>query len=91
MLGGPGYPPDRQSADVWVHQLVRAGCKTALREVATGAKTDRCQLRRAIDQLAAGGALMVTRFARLVRSPTKGLGSVHWATAGPIRRLRTAG
>jgi len=34
------------------------------RETASGAKTDRSQLRRALDQLAAGDVLMVTRPAR---------------------------
>ena len=38
------------------------------REVASGAKTDRAQLRRVIGQLAAGDVLMVTRLDRLARS-----------------------
>ncbi len=38
------------------------------REVASGAKTDRAQLRRVLDQLAAGDVLMVTRLDRLARS-----------------------
>ena len=38
------------------------------REVASGAKTDRAQLRRALDQLDAGDVLMVTRLDRLARS-----------------------
>jgi DNA invertase Pin-like site-specific DNA recombinase len=38
------------------------------REVASGAKTDRTQLRRVIDQLAAGDELTVTRLDRLARS-----------------------
>jgi DNA invertase Pin-like site-specific DNA recombinase len=59
---------DGQSVDAQVRQLTRAGCKKVLREVASGAKTDRSQLRRALDQLAAGDVLMVTRLDQLARS-----------------------
>ena len=38
------------------------------REVASGAKTDRAQLRRLLGQLEAGDVLMVTRLDRLARS-----------------------
>jgi hypothetical protein len=38
------------------------------REVASGAKTDRNQLRRVLEQLAAGDVLVVTRLDRLARS-----------------------
>jgi DNA invertase Pin-like site-specific DNA recombinase len=38
------------------------------REKASGAKTDRSQLRKALDQLDAGDVLMVTRLDRLARS-----------------------
>jgi DNA invertase Pin-like site-specific DNA recombinase len=38
------------------------------REVASGAKTDRAQLRRVLGQLVAGDVLMVTRLDRLARS-----------------------
>jgi DNA invertase Pin-like site-specific DNA recombinase len=37
---------DGQSADAQVRQLTKAGCKKVFREVASGAKTDRSQLRR---------------------------------------------
>jgi Resolvase, N terminal domain len=49
-------------------QLTKAGCKKVFREVASGAKTDRSQLRRVLDQLEAGDVLMVTRLDRLARS-----------------------
>ena len=39
-----------------------------LRETASGAKTDRNQLRKALDQLEAGDVLIVTRLDRLARS-----------------------
>ncbi len=51
-----------------VRQLTRAGCKKVFRETASGAKTDRGQLRKALDQLDTGDVLMVTRLDRLARS-----------------------
>jgi DNA invertase Pin-like site-specific DNA recombinase len=51
-----------------VRQLTKAGCKKVFREVTSGAKTDRAQLRRLLDQLEAGDAVTVTRLDRLARS-----------------------
>jgi DNA invertase Pin-like site-specific DNA recombinase len=51
-----------------VRQLTKAKCKKVFREVASGAKTDRAQLRRLLDQLEAGDVLTVTRLDRLARS-----------------------
>jgi len=48
-----------------VAQLRAAGCDKVFREVASGAKTDRNQLRRALDHLAAGDVLMVTKLDRM--------------------------
>jgi DNA invertase Pin-like site-specific DNA recombinase len=59
---------DGQSVDVQVRQLRAEGCEKVFREVASGAKTDRRQLRRAIEQLDAGDVLLVTRLDRLARS-----------------------
>jgi DNA invertase Pin-like site-specific DNA recombinase len=59
---------DGQSIDAQVRQLTKAGCKKVSREVASGAKTDRAQLRRLLDQLEAGDVLTVTRLDRLARS-----------------------
>ena len=59
---------DGQSVDAQVRQLKAAGCKTVFREVASGAKSDRNQLRRVLDQLDDGDVLMVTRLDRLARS-----------------------
>ena len=59
---------DGQSVDAQVRQLTKAGCKKVVREVASGAKTDRAQLRRALAQLDADDVLMVTRLDRLARS-----------------------
>ena len=59
---------DGQSVEAQVRQLTKAGCKKVFREVASGAKTDRAQLRRLLDQLEAGDVLTVTRLDRLARS-----------------------
>jgi DNA invertase Pin-like site-specific DNA recombinase len=59
---------DGQSVDAQVRQLTKAGCKKVFREVASGAKTDRAQLRKAIAKLESGDVLTVTRLDRLARS-----------------------
>jgi DNA invertase Pin-like site-specific DNA recombinase len=59
---------DGQSVEAQVRQLSHAGCKKVFREVASGAKTDRAQLRRLLAQLVAGDVVMVTRLDRLARS-----------------------
>jgi DNA invertase Pin-like site-specific DNA recombinase len=43
---------DGQSLDAQVKQLRAAGAEKVFRETASGAKTDRAQLRRALGQLA---------------------------------------
>lgn len=59
---------DGQSEAAQVRQLRAAGAGKVFREVASGAKTDRAQLRRAVAELAAGDVLTVTRLDRLARS-----------------------
>src|SRR6476620_3310451 len=59
---------DGQSVAAQVAALRKHGAGKVFREVASGAKTNRAQLRRVIDQLAAGDVLMVTRLDRLARS-----------------------
>jgi DNA invertase Pin-like site-specific DNA recombinase len=59
---------DGQSVEAQVRQLTKAGCKKVFREAASGVKTDRNQLRKALDRLDAGDVLMVTRLDRLARS-----------------------
>ena len=56
-----------------MRQLRDAGADKVVREVASGDKTDRAQLRRLLVQLAAGDVVMVTRPDRLARS-TRELG-----------------
>src|SRR5271155_514685 len=59
---------DGQSVTAQVKELRAAGAEKIFRETASGAKTDRAQLRRALDALDADDVLMVTRLDRLARS-----------------------
>jgi DNA invertase Pin-like site-specific DNA recombinase len=59
---------DGQSVTAQAAQLRAAGCSHVFREAPSGAKAERRALRRALDQLAAGDVLMVTRLDRLARS-----------------------
>ncbi|MBV8456713.1 MAG: recombinase family protein [Acetobacteraceae bacterium] len=59
---------DGQSVTAQVAALKAAGAGKVFREVASGAKTDRAQLRRSIAALESGDVLMVTRLDRLARS-----------------------
>src|SRR5271166_3221949 len=72
---------DGQSVDAQVLQLAKAGCKKVFREVASGAKTDRAQLRRLVDQLEAGDVVTVTRLDRLARSTRDLLNALAAITA----------
>jgi DNA invertase Pin-like site-specific DNA recombinase len=64
-----------------VRQLTKAGCKKVFREVASGAKTDRAQLRRLLDVLDADDVLTVTRLDRLARSTCDLLNTLAAITA----------
>jgi DNA invertase Pin-like site-specific DNA recombinase len=59
---------DGQSVDTQVRRLRAAGAKKVFREIASGARADRPQLRRAIAQLQASDVLLVQRLDRLARS-----------------------
>ena len=59
---------DGQSVTAQVAQLTRAGCKKVFRETASGAQTNRAQLRKVLAELEDGDVLMVTRLDRLARS-----------------------
>jgi DNA invertase Pin-like site-specific DNA recombinase len=59
---------DGQSVEAQIAALTAAGAEKIFREVASGATTDRAQLRRLLDQLDAGDVLTVTRLDRLARS-----------------------
>ena len=81
---------DGQSVDAQVHQLTKAGCKKVFREVASGAKTDRAQLRRLLGQLEAGDVVTVTRLDRLARS-TRDLLNTLAAITGKKAGFRSLG
>jgi DNA invertase Pin-like site-specific DNA recombinase len=59
---------DGQSVAAQVAELTAAGAEKVFREVASGAKTDRGQLRRVVEALEPGDVLLVTRLDRLARS-----------------------
>src|SRR5271154_6388743 len=59
---------DGQSIEAQVRQLAKARCKKVFREVASGAKTERAQLRRLLAVIDAGDVVTVTRLDRLARS-----------------------
>jgi len=59
---------DGQSVDAQLRQLREAGAEKVFRETASGAKTDRTQLRRSVAQLGKGDLLLVSRLDRLARS-----------------------
>jgi DNA invertase Pin-like site-specific DNA recombinase len=59
---------DGQSGAAQVRQLRAAGAQKIFREVASGAKTDRAQLRRLLAAIGPGDVAMVTRLDRLARS-----------------------
>jgi DNA invertase Pin-like site-specific DNA recombinase len=59
---------DGQSVDAQVAQLRAAGAEKVFQETASGAKSDRAGLRRALAALDAGDVLVVTRLDRLARS-----------------------
>ena len=59
---------DGQSITAQVTQLTDSGCVKVFRETASGSKTDRTQLRKALAALDADDMLVVTRLDRLARS-----------------------
>jgi DNA invertase Pin-like site-specific DNA recombinase len=81
---------DGQSVTSQVAALRKHGAGKVFREVASGAKTDRAQLRRLLDQLDAGDVLMVTRLDRLARS-TRDLLNTLAAITGKKAGFRSLG
>jgi DNA invertase Pin-like site-specific DNA recombinase len=81
---------DDQSVEAQIAALKAAGAARVFRDVAGGAKVDRAQLRRAIEQLDAGDVLMVTRLDRLARS-TRDLLDTFAAITGKQAGFRSLG
>lgn len=59
---------DGQSVAAQIAELKASGCERILSETASGAKTDRTKLKKAIASLEPGDVLVVTRLDRLARS-----------------------
>jgi DNA invertase Pin-like site-specific DNA recombinase len=59
---------DGQSVGSQVADLSAAGCERVYRETASGATSDRSQLKKAVAALSVGDILIVTRLDRLARS-----------------------
>src|SRR6202040_3492242 len=81
---------DGQSVIAQVAELRKHGAGKVFREVASGAKTDRAQLRRVVDQLDVGDVLMVTPLDRAARS-TRDLLNTLAAITGRKAGFRSLG
>jgi DNA invertase Pin-like site-specific DNA recombinase len=81
---------DGQSVDAQVRALRAAGARQVFRETASGAKSDRAQLRRVLAALDAGDVVMVTRLDRLARS-TRDLLNTLATIAGKKAGFRSLG
>jgi DNA invertase Pin-like site-specific DNA recombinase len=79
---------DGQSEAAQVRQLRAAGAGKVFREVASGAKADRAQLRRLLVEINSGDVVMVTRLDRLARS-TRDLLNMLAAITGKEAGLRS--
>lgn len=76
-IGYARVSTDGQSLDAQHELLTAAGCARIYAEKASGAKTDRPQLAKAVAILAAGDVLVVTRLDRLARSTLDLLATLH--------------
>ena len=83
---------DGQSVDAQVKQLRAAGAEKVFRETASGAKTDRAQLRRALKEIdEADDTLLVTRLDRLARSTRDLLNTLAQIAEGRGAGFRSLG
>jgi len=90
MYGYARVSTDGQSVAAQVAALKAAGCGKVFQEVASGAKTDRAQLKRLLDTLDSGDVVMVTRLDRLARS-TRDLLNTLAAITGKEAGFRSLG
>ncbi len=68
LVGYARVSTNGQTLDAQVEALEAAGAEVTFRETASGARTDRTQLAKAIGALGPGDTLVVTRLDRLARS-----------------------
>ena len=90
IYGYASVSTDGQSVAAQVAALTAASAGKVFREMTSGAKTDRTQLRRVLAQLDAGDVLMVTRLDRLSRS-TRDLLNTLATIAGSHAGFRSLG
>jgi DNA invertase Pin-like site-specific DNA recombinase len=67
-IGYARVSTDGQTLDAQIAALKAAGAERIYRETASGAKTERKELARALKSMTAGDTLLVTRLDRLARS-----------------------
>lgn len=79
-IGYARVSTDGQSVDAQVAELKAADCEKVFQETASGAKTDRTQLQRALAFLSSGDVLVVTRLDRLARSTRDLLNTIDTIT-----------
>jgi DNA invertase Pin-like site-specific DNA recombinase len=92
VLGYARVSTDGQTLEAQVAELQAAGAIKVYQEKVSGAVTERIQLKRAIDALAPGDVLVVTRLDRLARSTRdllNTLATINEGSAG-FRSLRDA-
>ena len=68
LVGYARVSTNGQTLDAQVEALEAAGTEVIFRETASGARTDRTQLAKAIGTLGSGDTLVITRLDRLARS-----------------------
>jgi DNA invertase Pin-like site-specific DNA recombinase/predicted nucleotidyltransferase len=90
LLGYARATADDPTLTAQLEALRGAGCIRIFREKISGTVADRAQLRRAIDQLAAGDVFVVTRLDRLARS-TRDLINIFDTIAGKGAGFRSLG
>jgi DNA invertase Pin-like site-specific DNA recombinase len=88
ILGYARVSTDGQSVAAQIKELRDAGAENIFRETASGAKSDRAELRRALAVLDADDVLLVTRLDRLARS-TRDLLNTLAAIAAKGARFRS--
>jgi DNA invertase Pin-like site-specific DNA recombinase len=77
LIGYARVSTSGQTLDAQLEQLGAAGCAALFRETMSGARSDRPELKKALDTLTQGDVLIVTRLDRLARSTRDLLDIVH--------------
>ena len=77
LIGYARVSTSGQTLDAQLEQLGTAGCGSVFRETMSGARSDRPELKKALDALKEDDVLLVTRLDRLARSTRDLLDIVH--------------